>query len=314
MPGLTVATDAPLERNGANADNSRPSSPTRPPISPITPVLGPTGLPELPTDLSPPPPAFPFAQGRPALRHSQPDQVGVPPPALISFDDDNPDVLALKSAISILQLQRAKATRDAQQLARVKADALADPAAFIADLQAGRVAAEDDSLFPSGRGARPRRGRAVRSGDGDGDDVEMADDDDDDDEDDDDDHDESGEDDTSGAGTEGSKSASGPQQQGNTATGGERSWHTLPKPQNVVRCPPINWAQYGIVGESLDKLHAEQQRAPAQGSPAFVTPSGSFEFQGGVHPGGPGEPLVGIAAPYMPGRDKIAKKVKSGKK
>ena len=39
----------------------------------------------------------------------------------------------------------------------------------------------------------------------------------------------------------------------------------IPTPQNVVRMPPINWAKYQIVGESLDKMHAEQLRRPSPG-------------------------------------------------
>ena len=41
----------------------------------------------------------------------------------------------------------------------------------------------------------------------------------------------------------------------------------IPGSQNVVRAPPINWAQYHIVGESLDKLHEEQRRRPISGEP-----------------------------------------------
>jgi hypothetical protein len=92
------------------------------------------------------------------------------------------------------------------------------------------------------------------------------------------------------------------------------AWRTLPKPQNVVRCPPINWAQYGVVGESLDKLHAEQQQAPNQGAPATLTPGAgglTYEFKGEA---GKQERLVGIAAPYAPGKDKLVKKPRGGKR
>lgn len=37
---------------------------------------------------------------------------------------------------------------------------------------------------------------------------------------------------------------------------------SIPLPQDVVRCPPIEWAKYNIVGESLDKLHRDQQARP----------------------------------------------------
>ncbi|EOD47642.1 hypothetical protein UCRNP2_5604 [Neofusicoccum parvum UCRNP2] len=40
----------------------------------------------------------------------------------------------------------------------------------------------------------------------------------------------------------------------------------VPEPQNIFRCPPINWAKYHVVGESLDKLHAEQQKRPSSGA------------------------------------------------
>jgi hypothetical protein len=42
----------------------------------------------------------------------------------------------------------------------------------------------------------------------------------------------------------------------------------IPAPQNVVRCPPINWEKYHIVGEPLDKLHKEQRLRPTTGEPA----------------------------------------------
>ena len=86
-------------------------------------------------------------------------------------------------------------------------------------------------------------------------------------------------------------------------------WAKLPKPQSVVRCPPINWAQYGVVGESLDKLHAEQVAAPTLGMPATLGPGGTFEFKAGDSRE-PARRLVGIAAPYEPGKDKIEKKTK----
>ena len=40
----------------------------------------------------------------------------------------------------------------------------------------------------------------------------------------------------------------------------------FPNPQNIVRCPPINWAKYHIVGESLDKLHEDQRQRPEPGT------------------------------------------------
>jgi hypothetical protein len=198
----------------------------------------------------------------------------MPPPAVpsepISFDE-NPDVLAIKSAISILQMQRARATRDVQTISRARDAALADPEGFIADLTDGHLAEEA-----------------------------AAEDEDDEDSD----SDEEGVKQETERGAQKRKQPSSPP-----------AWRNLPKPQNIVRCPPINWSQYGVVGESLDKLHAEQVRAPSQGSPATLAPGVggglTYEFKGG---NGKQERLVGVAAPYDPMRDKVAKKGKGGKR
>ena len=96
-----------------------------------------------------------------------------------------------------------------------------------------------------------------------------------------------------------------------------RPWASLPGKQNVVRCPPINWAQYAVVGESLDKLHREQQARPVQGQPAVLAAAAptadhqqqalSFEFRGAADPGTQ-EPYLGVAAPYDPLRDRVERK------
>ena len=301
----------------------------RPPVSPITPTLGPTQFPgDVPTSTSlassavkasstgatttstttkptstaagagavAPGGGVPdFAQGRQTFSHSQPDQVGIvlPPAEPIAFED-NPDVLAIQSAISILQFQRAKAMADMQALKRAKNDALADPAAFLADLQAGRVRTEGDRLF-----------------------VETAEEDDDDDDSSSDDDAEAGEDGPAAGQTEPAAGGAGkpkPKGQGKSAHGA-RSWQKLPKPQNVVRTPPVNWGQYGVVGESLDKLHAEQVAAPTQGMPSVLGPGRTFEFKAGdQQPAGEQRRLVGVAAPYAPGKDKLDKKGKGAKR
>lgn len=92
----------------------------------------------------------------------------------------------------------------------------------------------------------------------------------------------------------------------------EKSWSTLPKPQNIVRCPPINWTQYAVVGESLDKIHTEQVARPSQGAPFLVNQAGAYEFQGGAEGGQQqrAAPYGGVAAPYAPGKDRIDRKPK----
>lgn len=170
-----------------------------------------------------------------------------PAPEPIDFSA-NPDVIALKSAISVLQVQRQRATADLQALSRAKDDAVRDPEDFVKDLVAGKVNAPQS------------QGSALN-----GEDTDQS-------------------------------------------QGDQKSWTTLPKPQDIVRCPPINWSQYAVVGESLDKLHAEQIQRPAQGSPAVTGPGGVFEFQGeaeGMAAQSRADRYIGVAAPYAPGRDKL---------
>ncbi|KAH6626046.1 hypothetical protein B0J18DRAFT_423762 [Chaetomium sp. MPI-SDFR-AT-0129] len=401
MPGLTVDTKAPpapaaTTTNPPRAStSSRAASPSRPDVSPITPTQESAQLPQrdasagaghgssMTTQDSIPD----FARGRPHFTHTtQTDQVGFVPPAAPPIDfDSNPDVLALKSAISILQLQRARAAADIQSLSRIRDAALANPEAFTADLAAGKVRVEGDALFT---GSRASRGAAAD------DDSDSSDDDDSDSESE---GNEQEKEDSSGNSIGGDNTrqqvtpesepkastsntadgedtpmptapdASSSTTQPNRKTKQHDSSHTpntttptqpvwrqpLPKPQNIVRAPPINWAQYGIVGESLDKLHAEQLAAPTPGAPMTLGQGGAFEFRAGntgsgitggnqsqvpnqagaspgTTPGGggtrggggttrgeqpsPPRRLVGVAAPYNPLKDKLDKKGKGGKR
>ncbi len=55
-----------------------------------------------------------------------------------------------------------------------------------------------------------------------------------------------------------------------------KMWEKLPKPQDVVRLPHINWDQYAVVGDSLEKLHADQLRHPPEGSPQRIGSGGQL--------------------------------------
>ncbi|KAI0486235.1 hypothetical protein F4859DRAFT_469596 [Xylaria cf. heliscus] len=203
-------------------------------------------------------------------------------------------------------MQRRKAERDMATLDRVKGAALAEPGAFVRDLTAGRVRVEGESLFVGG----------VKDEDDDSDSSSDSD----------------SEGDRSSHGEEETKhiKSDAPVQpqphppphlqqpvteeekpnikaDPDAGISGPPPWAQIPKPQNVVRCPPINWSQYAVVGESLDKLHNEQVRRPAQGTPATLTPEGRFEFKGGD---GKQERYIGVAAPYAPGKDRLDGKSK----
>jgi hypothetical protein len=171
-------------------------------------------------------------------------------------ESDNPDVLALRSAISLLQLQREKSKRDLKALAELKSAAVADPAAFgrsILQTRAQAANAYSDVLSPTLAGL----------GDSE-EDVEQA----------------------------------GPDARKDSADVGApppaSKFPAIPQPQNIIRCPPVNWAKYHVVGESLDKMHEEQKRWPGQPEPPR-TQSGARA------------PPHTVASPYSPFTDGIGK-------
>lgn len=129
--------------------------------------------------------------------------------------------------MSILQLQRQQALRDMRTLERQKGMALSDPEGFARGVTEGSVRARGTAgILPTNP---PDEAEEEEE------EEEEEEDDEDEDED--------------GA-VEGTQS---------------HSFGEIPSAQNVVRMPPINWAQYHIVGESLDKLHEEQRIRPSPG-------------------------------------------------
>ncbi|PMD41726.1 hypothetical protein L207DRAFT_331249 [Hyaloscypha variabilis F] len=271
MPSL----DEPASNSPNTATRSRSHSPIQPPYSPITPTLSSarlasTNSPQTNTNTSPQASSIRYT-------HSQPPQTAIPPPQLppttISFDD-NPDVLALKSAASILQIQARNAVQDIQALQRIKERALRNPEEFGRALETGEVRTRNDPLY--------HPGDYVEDSD---DDVEMGG--------------LNGEKEKSGKGKKGAKGG-----KGNRAA--KEKWEPLPAPQNVVRCPPINWNQYAVVGDSLEKIHRDQLERPSEGFPARVGSDGQL-VAGGEGQRRQSEGGVVIAAPYQPGRDRIEK-------
>lgn len=164
-----------------------------------------------------------------------------PSPVPIS-ESDNPDAIALRSAITVLQLQKQKALNDIKTLDELKRAAAADPEGFSRELIAGRLTQEDrQSHSFIDTDLQP-------GGEDDDDDDEMS-------------------------------------------APDSSKFGKLPKPQNVVRMPPINWSKYQVVGESLDKMHEEQRNRPYAGAPRQDSSQRAPEHV--------------IAAPYRPLTDKI---------
>jgi hypothetical protein len=272
MPSLSASTSPNV---ALPPSRSRSQSPIRPPYSPITPTISSARL----ATTTPPSNA---SQTRPTstYTHAQPPQTSIPQPTPIPFTtvtyEENPDVLALKSAASILQIQARNAVKDIQALQRIKERALRDPAAFGQALESGVVRTRADPLY------KPGEFESEEEDDGDGD-VEMG----------------------GGKGNGNGKEGKGEKvrKEGKREGPGEK-WETLPAPQNIVRCPPVNWNQYAVVGDSLDKIHKDQLERPSEGVPMKVGSDGQL-ISGGE--GARRQHDLGVAAPYQPGRDKIEK-------
>ena len=200
-------------------------SPSPPPYSPLTP------------ERTMPPLAPPL----PSAEHQ------IPPPVPISESSD-PDAIALRSALSVLQIQRLRSIQDVQTLNRQRENALADPEAFVKAVASGKVrtqAPQDTLGILGGEQLSKDGGQSDTSSDSE--EVEIA---------------------AAGAGFE-----------------------NIPRAQSIVRCPPINWAKYRVVGEALDALHEQQRRQPTSGDvqqpEASTTPHQ-------------------VAAPYNPWSDKLS--------
>lgn len=218
-PPPALDTSAGSQNNISNGGQprSRSSSPERPPVSPISPVA-------TVAQLAPP---------NPTVEHVTPPQPStfIPQPASIPISEsENPDAIALRSAISLLQLQREKSKRDLRTLEELKTVAVADPQGFLRQLQSQRNSGE--------KGSRDALTNTLS--------------------------------DIAGSAREQSAAPKDPLSIGSTPSASEESsvkFPSIPQPQDVFRCPPINWAKYHIVGEPLDKLHEEQRQRPTSSEP-----------------------------------------------
>ncbi|OJD24317.1 hypothetical protein ACJ73_04321 [Blastomyces percursus] len=230
-----------------------PGTPPHPPYSPITPVLSHATMlpPPSPIQQAIPPPSTSAAStfslatspgnnythntstAPPPVSNPAPTFMAEPAPVPIS-ESDNPDAIALRSAISILQIQKQQAARDIKTLDHLKQAALAHPEAFARELAKGTLTSKSGDIFnPTGM--------------------------------------ENGYEDEHAGGIVGPANTSTPTvtDEGTMDIDEQPppAFGKIPAPQSVVRMPPINWAKYHIVGEPLDKLHEEQRRRPSAGEP-----------------------------------------------
>lgn len=276
-PVLSIATDESILRGKPAAERvpeaQESVSPDTPPYSPLTPVLSSkniSGLNEALHQQHAPPVNQP--QPEPDLQQRQCHQPQIKP--LLPFSEsDNPDAIALRSALSILHIQRQNALRDLKTLERQKHVAKADPEAFAADLMAGRV-----KTVRSSGGLGVITPQAHKQYDTPAKEEEVD------------------EDDMAGINYNGEQQQHSPDDSQRQRQPRSK-FDDMPGPQNIIRTPPINWAKYHIVGEPLDRLHEEQQNRPTPGQPRRDGEEGSRTGQGPKHV---------IAAPYSPWTDQLS--------
>lgn len=286
--------DKPSDRSANHSTSQNPirereGTPEQPPYSPVTPVLahlapipgGATIVPPPAIDdtiaartmaatkpnktsnfakhnervnpqaVMPPPQQPPQTQQQQQLSYPPPNPIRPEPSPVPISESDNPDVIALRSAISLLQFQKQKALNDIKTLDELKRAAAADPEGFSRELIAGNLSSRHDNQFIDTE-------------------IEMEDDD---------------------------NNEDKPEDEAEEET--KPKFAKIPKPQNVVRMPPINWAKYHIVGEPLDKMHEEQRNRPFAGVPRQDPNQRASEHF--------------VAAPYRPLTDRIESPVKGGR-
>lgn len=268
-------------------------TPPRPPYSPVTPILNSAPLFELDTggmqEEAPLPQRLVSSSEttynssglpRPGLGATSldlnastpqwgPEPLLVTEPATIPLNpSENPDVLALRSAISILQMQRQQALSDLKTLSRIKEAAVADPETFSHELKAGslRKPSSDGILnldrpeaLSTSAGQKQSRSPFHTS-----EDASLS-----------------------------------PQTNQMPLNDTESHFETFPHQQNIIRMPRINWDKYQVVGDSLDRIHAEQLRRPSEGHAPNEQISGQRMADAR-------SPQQHVAAPYRPfanGRD-----------
>ncbi|KAI0141358.1 hypothetical protein BJ166DRAFT_597652 [Pestalotiopsis sp. NC0098] len=269
-PAQSVASNIAAQ----TAAPPRPPSPEIPVVEPLTPPLAPVRFP-------------PPRQSHTYLNHPV-EQTTIAPPDPEPMDfDNNPDALALKSTMAILQIQSAKSKRDMIALQKAKEAALADPLAFIKDLEEGKVQMGGSGLMSS----LNHDSDDSDSSSSDDDDAEVEP------------MDLTGKDEQGKGVTKNDSKAARPQKKPKPP---RKPWSQLPSKQSVARTPAINWSQYAVVGESLDKLHNEQVARPSQGTAATLGADGTYVFHG------PGrqEEVSGISAPFDPLKDHLTEKPK----
>lgn len=243
--------------------------------------------------------------GRAPLTHAAhpPTVASVPPPPVarepIDFEN-NPDVIALQATVGILLQQKKRAEADLIKLKAAKIAAMERPLEFARDLMGGGVSqgpvkTEDDEDEDSDEDDDEDNAVEMKTEEDSAENKNSTD--------------------TTTNGLQPSalkaKSSKKGKGKAKAAPVAPPPWANLPKPQDIARMPPINWTQYAVEGDALNKLHNQQLTHPTLGMPAVMGPNGTYEFTGAANPDD-GKRVVGITAPFDPLRDKVVEKKPKG--
>ena len=264
--------------------NSAPSSrpPSSPSRSPTTPQTSQTPL------SSPSPEQLrqsPHTENPRDEEDVEPNSLGplpTPPDPLST----NPDALALEAATHLLSQQLLRAHADLQTLQRIRTRALEDPEAYAQALVKGQIGQ---------RGAVPTRPHPSTS-------QSVT---------------------STRNGSEGSigkrrkivprspleevlTNGDAKSQRARDQPGEEAVYEPLPTPQNITRCPVIEWSKYHIVGEGLERLHRQEVLDPtvSASASAAMLASGEGHLVAGSASSRFGQRGVGLA-PFDPWMDVV---------
>ncbi|KAL8949441.1 MAG: hypothetical protein Q9222_004447 [Ikaeria aurantiellina] len=180
----------------------------------------------------------------------------LPRPPLEPFSEsENPDAIALRAAISVLEIQRQQSLRDLVTLERQKKLAAADPEGFSKAMVSRQIQTQSNIVGDRTAGFTMPAHPSIE------DEVQ-----------------EQNETDT--------------KQYDESKETEYSRFGDIPARQNVVRCPPVNWAKYHVLGQPLDIMHEEQRKRPVNDGGLDSGPQTRAEQHI-------------IAAPYDPWSDKI---------
>lgn len=275
MPALTVDTNSVGSSSPASGNGTSQFTPqaSATPQEEVTPPPRPTYSPVSPTTRTSALDDRGGSQPVKFYKHEQADATFIAPPVapVETVDmDTNPDALALKANCSVLQMQERKLLADITMLERMRNAGKKDPRGFVRAMENGTIRTEEGL-----NGVLPRLAHALRTA-----------------------HEDSR---TAKGHAEEVKKEERIEDEQNTRinhadmdtvddtnmldastssyTNGDVDTSAFegmafPRPLKISKTPIINWAQYGVVGPSFDKLHEDLYTNPPASQPAQLGPDG----------------------------------------